>query len=572
MSEHHDLGGRLRALEHGGMPGELICECEIITRPQIEAALAAYDNPPSINDLRRDLRIGMGPCQGGFCAFRTAAIRHEVCGTPPQDTVEALREFAQRRFGGVQPLLWGHNLRQAELDEIIARRIMGRVVRPPDLESAGQPDPKPLRGQAGELPDGTGKRVVVVGAGLSGLTAALTAARSGARVHLVASGIGKIYVSPGFMELLDAHDPLERALPAFVERCEDGPYALAGLDALYTGLGVVCETAASRGLPYHMAQATNMLIATLPGLTRRASLVPQAMAAGALSPARGETLVVGFKGWRDFYPTVTADNLSMQGFPARSLYINLPAHKRGNFDEWPVDLANLFERPGFRADVVQQVARHLKGAARVAFPAVLGLYDHARVMEVLETALGVPVFEIPTLPPSVPGMRLFHALREELLALGARVTIGPHVTRGVVEDGRVAGVAIETAAMRERLIRGDAVILATGGLFGGGLESDHRGNVWETIFDLPLIGPVGDRTEWFLPELFPPEDWHPVHQIGVRADVRMRPVTEAHDAPDGLYVCGRLLGGYDPLREGTGEGVDIATGCKAALSAIVDLV
>ncbi|MBN1284980.1 MAG: anaerobic glycerol-3-phosphate dehydrogenase subunit B [Anaerolineae bacterium] len=568
---YHELTGRLRALEHGELPGELICECEIITRAQIEAALASYDTPPSINDLRRDLRIGMGPCQGGFCAFRTAAIRHEVCGTPPEETVEALREFAQRRFGGVRPLLWGHNLRQAELDEIIARRVMGRVVRPRDLETAGRPSPVPWPPQKVQgLPDGAGKRVVVVGAGLAGLTAALAAARCGARVHLVAAGIGKTHISPGFMELLDTHDPLDAALQAFVDRREDDPYTLAGPDAVYAGLGLVCEAAAAHGVPYYMAEQTNLLVATLPGLTRRAALVPAALAAGALTAGAGETLVVGFKGWRDFYPTVTADNLSMQGFPARALYIDLPAHERGNFDEWPVDLARRFERPGFRADVIQQVAHALKGAVRAAFPAVLGFYDHVRVLQVLQTALGVPVFEIPTLPPSVPGMRLYHALCEELLSLGARVAIGPRVTRGVVEGGRVTGVAIATASTRERIIRGDAVILATGGLLGGGLESDHRGNVWETIFDLPLVGPVGDRAQWFLPELFPAEARHPVHRIGVQADARMRPAAGENGAPAGLYVCGRLLGGYDPLREGSGEGVDIATGYKAAVSAIED--
>ncbi|MCZ7542112.1 MAG: hypothetical protein M5R40_00570 [Anaerolineae bacterium] len=54
-------------------------------------------------------------------------------------------------------------------------------------------------------------------------------------------------------------------------------------------------------------------------------------------------------------------------------------------------------------------------AARVGFPAVLGLYDAARVQAVLADALGAPVFEITTLPPSVPGMRLYHALRARLL-------------------------------------------------------------------------------------------------------------------------------------------------------------
>ena len=39
-SSHH-LRDRLGELEHGDNPGELICECEIVTKPQIVAALQA---------------------------------------------------------------------------------------------------------------------------------------------------------------------------------------------------------------------------------------------------------------------------------------------------------------------------------------------------------------------------------------------------------------------------------------------------------------------------------------------------------------------------------------------------
>ena len=559
----HFLGARLARLEHGATPGALICECEIVTRLQIERALADYARPPALNDLRRDLRIGMGPCQGGFCAYRAAAIRHEVCGTPAAETVEALREFAQRRFGGVYPLLWGHNLRQAMLDEMIARRIMGRVVREGDLHEPQAPRELQARGEPPTLPDGRGRRIIVVGAGLAGLTAALTAARSGAQVQVIAAGVGKTHVSPGWMEVLDTFDDLDAALARFVAEHPAHPYALAGLDALRAGMDLVCEAATAHDAPLCVGPGINVLVTMLTGLTRRAAAVPQSMV--ATSPEQGPALIVGFNGWRDFYPTLAADNLTAQGFAARALYIDLPRQPTGGFDYWPTDLAHLFERPSFRADVIRQVRAHLGGIGRVGFPAVLGLYGAARVQAVLEAAFGAPVFEIATLPPSVPGMRLFHALRAALLKTGVRFTVGPRVVRGVIENGRCAGVAVETAAGRERVIRADAVILATGGLFGGGIESNHRGDLWETVFDLPVEGPR-DRTQWFLPELFPPpERLHPIHQVGVRADAHMRPVV---GAPEGLYVCGRLLAGYDPLREGTSEGVDVATGYRAAVEAI----
>ena len=97
--------------------GSLICECELVTRAQVEAAWRA--GATSIDDVRRDTRVGMGPCQGGFCTYRAAALQHEA-GTPDAETsVQGVRRFVQERWRGVAPVLWGDQLRQARLDEHI---------------------------------------------------------------------------------------------------------------------------------------------------------------------------------------------------------------------------------------------------------------------------------------------------------------------------------------------------------------------------------------------------------------------------------------------------------------------
>ncbi|MBP8973942.1 MAG: anaerobic glycerol-3-phosphate dehydrogenase subunit A [Anaerolineae bacterium] len=123
---YHRLDHRLHKLEHGEMPGELICECELVTRPQLEAAIAAYgDQPVALDDLRRDLRLGMGPCQAGFCSVRAAGILQAIKGQTSAEATAALGAFVDERFRGVRPLLWGHQLRQLYLDELIYRRTLG---------------------------------------------------------------------------------------------------------------------------------------------------------------------------------------------------------------------------------------------------------------------------------------------------------------------------------------------------------------------------------------------------------------------------------------------------------------
>ena len=78
-----------------------------------------------MDDLRRDLRLGMGPCQAGFCGVRAAGILQAVKGQTSTETTAALGEFVEERFRGVRPLLWGHQLRQLYLDELIYRRTLG---------------------------------------------------------------------------------------------------------------------------------------------------------------------------------------------------------------------------------------------------------------------------------------------------------------------------------------------------------------------------------------------------------------------------------------------------------------
>jgi len=122
--KYFTVGQRLDKVETGQAEGQLICECELVTRPQIERRLAVSDRN-IINDLRRDLRVGMGPCQGGFCTYRVAGIMHENQNISAAEANKALVDFLQERWKGIQPVLWGQHLRQMQLDEGIYLGLLG---------------------------------------------------------------------------------------------------------------------------------------------------------------------------------------------------------------------------------------------------------------------------------------------------------------------------------------------------------------------------------------------------------------------------------------------------------------
>jgi glycerol-3-phosphate dehydrogenase len=118
------LGSRLRAREPAPRSEEIICECELITRRRLEEAMERR-HTASLDDIRRMLRLGMGPCQGGFCIYRATGILHAVEQLDYDAANAALLDFLQERWKGSYPILYGDQLRQARLDDWIFQGVLG---------------------------------------------------------------------------------------------------------------------------------------------------------------------------------------------------------------------------------------------------------------------------------------------------------------------------------------------------------------------------------------------------------------------------------------------------------------
>lgn len=120
---YYRLGSRAAAREPVPQSEELVCECELITRRKLEQTIAER-RTVSLDDLRRLVRLGMGPCQGGFCIYRATGILHEVESLDAATANTALLDFLQERWKGVHPILYGDQLRQTRLDEWIFQGLL----------------------------------------------------------------------------------------------------------------------------------------------------------------------------------------------------------------------------------------------------------------------------------------------------------------------------------------------------------------------------------------------------------------------------------------------------------------
>ena len=121
------LGHRLAEHEiRGGGDADLICECELVTRAMLDEFLDERW-PCSLDDVRRGTRLGMGPCQGGFCTFRAAGVVAERASAslPPATVDRILVDFLAERYRGTRPIAWGRQLQELWLTAGLYVGVLG---------------------------------------------------------------------------------------------------------------------------------------------------------------------------------------------------------------------------------------------------------------------------------------------------------------------------------------------------------------------------------------------------------------------------------------------------------------
>ncbi len=102
---------------------DIVCECELVNRKEVERIIN-LTGTRNVGDITHRTRLGMGPCQGGFCTFRALGIMNEMSVVSPEQSMEMLSDFLQRRFRGIRYALWGDQLREEQLVEYIYLGIL----------------------------------------------------------------------------------------------------------------------------------------------------------------------------------------------------------------------------------------------------------------------------------------------------------------------------------------------------------------------------------------------------------------------------------------------------------------
>ncbi len=398
--------------------------------------------------------------------------------------------------------------------------------------------------------------VVVIGAGLAGLVAAIRLARAGRQVTVLSKGIGGLQLGQGTVDVLGyAPERVELPLAALASYGgEQHPYRILGGATVEAGVRYAAELVGPDLLTGDPER--NVLLPTAVGAVRPTCLPQPSMVAGTVR-AGTRYAIVGFRQHKDFYASLCAGNLARSAdVTARAITLDLPA-RDGDVDSSSVVYARAFDDAGYRQRFVAALRPLLEPGEVVGVPAVLGLAQVTAWRDVAER-LGHDVFEIPTPPPGVPGMRLNERLTRLAKGAGVRLVLGSVVTGFTAQGDRVRSVTL-AAAGRDRAYEAAAFVHAPGGFESGALTLSSYGGITERVFGLPLAGLRDDLLTgdyWADQALF---------EVGVAVDAGMRPLDAAgRPVLQNLHCAGGLLAGAQRWSEKSGEGIALGSAVRAA--------
>jgi anaerobic glycerol-3-phosphate dehydrogenase len=399
---------------------------------------------------------------------------------------------------------------------------------------------------------------VVIGRGIAGTQLALSLARRGRKVLVVANGDGATAVSSGLFDLgpgasrgstlADAWSPmsLRNATQALLL---DDP-AVTSLDpqaalATLTELGgATLPVATAAGLPFRVLAFDG----TFPAAW--AAQAPLAALDGALR-AGARIGVVGSRQLR----LDTASAIPFWAHHGRLAGLS-PSLEPVTIElkgaDWTLEqLAARFgadeELKLAFFDKLEKAARESRVEALLLPPVFLDVGPEGPWAR-LQSRLGIPMGEF-LLPGSpVPGERLRAALARRLEEAGIPVVSADGLT-AVRHKRAITGLGNE-----QWEVSADRFALATGKYLGGGVRIGYV-RVREPLFDLPLFR---HRTEPSIAyrRLLPLAEGHPAWApIGAWGDATHRPRNQFGERLlDNVYVTGTLLGGVDFRRRRLGLG------------------
>ncbi len=409
-------------------------------------------------------------------------------------------------------------------------------------------------------------RLAIVGTGLAGLAAAIFASGRGIKTAQVGH-TGLITYTTGYLDLLGelagriVEDPWHN-LDQLRREHPGHPFCNLENAEIRKALDMFTSSLSAMGVGYTAPTQQNLRALLPSGVIKPTISVPLTMEHGVAALKRqARTVIVGFSGLPGFSSAEFVANMKpyWPGLAPKSL--EFPGME-GQGQLFPEVMARALEVADKRQRLADIFKPHLDAAEYLGLPAILGVHAPDSIHAHLEELLGLPIFEIPTMPPSVPGIRL-REMFEQVLPQRGVILVPQHKVERLQMGGD--GVLLSfTDPFGDVKITSEAVILATGRFLSGGLVAQRDG-IREPRMQIPVTQP-DSRDQWYGEEYLDRRG-HAINRAGVNVDGAFQPIDAAgRRVHPRLFAAGTILAGQDWVLQRSGAAVSIASAYGAVRS------
>ena len=314
---------------------------------------------------------------------------------------------------------------------------------------------------------------IIIGGGLSGLTAGIALAEAGKDVAVVSNGQSTLHFNGGTMDLLGCNEDgnaVRNPLEAIDALNNSHPYKKVGdvkalaekAQQLLAGAGIATEGNAEKN-HWRITPIGGMKPAWL-------SLKGMAMIDDPDHMSWKSVAVVNIVNYLDFLSPFVAEALRVRGAEVDVREFTTPEldeARKSPSEMRATNIAKVVERQDLTQTVADAINCCLdKDYDMVLLPAVLGISSGERGDQLLRL-IDNPAAFVATLPPSVPGVRMQTMLRKRFQQLGGTFIVGDQVTGGHFEGNLLKSVT--TAKLDGSVLEAENFVLATGSLMSRGL-------------------------------------------------------------------------------------------------------
>lgn len=408
--------------------------------------------------------------------------------------------------------------------------------------------------------------LAIIGTGLAGIAASVFAVNRGLSCSL-AGNTGAVAYTTGYLDLLGYFDNnfISNPWQAIDKLRKNNPrHPLANItgDDIHNAFQQFTSFIGQLGIGYSEPSDRNLLAITPAGTLKPTLCVPLTMQKGVIAlEKKAPCTILGFQGLKGFSAYQIAANLKKIWPDIRPSNARFPGHQSGEL--YAEVAARSLEVEANRSLLAEIICQQAESSKYIGLPAILGMHKPDEILHDLEQKTGLSLFEIPTMPPSVPGIRLRELFEQVLPKKG--MTLIPQQKVKTISFTRNF-IHLELSDNYGPIsIAAKSTLLATGRFLSGGLYA-HFDHVSEPLIQLPVFQPQS-RKEWYQEEYLDSRG-HDIHLAGIETDATFRPFGEDGKIFDPrLFAAGIILAHQDWIRQRCGAGIAIATAYKAVEAA-----